>query len=183
MQKVPLWFPLALAGFFTLFNSALLPEVKLFSLVPLLVFFYNRFSFAKALWISALCGLGIDLLSSEFRLGLHALEYSLVTFALYHQKKHFFEEKPLAFSLFTILISVVATIVELCLIAVFDKPLPLSEKLLVTDLVILPLIDALYAFVCFSLPIRFYLHVKKVGWSTLLGKAVKEVQEKESTEL
>ena len=185
-MKVPLLLPFSIASFFALFGSALFPEIKLLSFAPFLALLYNRLSLPASLWVAALCGCFIDLLSSEFRLGLHALGYSLGTFLLYHQKRHFFEDKPLAFSLFTLLISSVLTLLELLLISIFDKALPLSTKLLLTDLLLLPAADGCYAFVCFSCPMMLYLHIKKVGLRVFWNRLIKPLRlfgkkQKEST--
>ena len=164
MRQIPLLFPFFLSLFFAICGTAILPHIRLLSFSPFLALLYNRCSFHKSLWIASLCGLSIDLFSSEFRLGIHALNYCLTTFLLYNQKQHFFEDKPLALSLFTALISVVSTIMQLLLISIFDRALPLSFKLFYIDLIIMPLADGLYAFLWFSCPIMLYLHFKKIGW-------------------
>lgn len=164
MRQVPLYFSFSLALFFALFGTVFLPHVRLLAFSPFLALLYNRSSFTTSLWIASLCGLAIDLLSSEFRLGIYALNYSLTTLLLYKQKRHFFEDKPLALSLFTILISIVSTILQLLLISIFDRALPLSGKLLITDLIIMPIVDAIYAFLWFSCPMMLFLYIKKIGW-------------------
>ncbi|MBS0604083.1 MAG: mreD [Verrucomicrobia bacterium] len=176
MRQIPLLFPFSLALFVALFGTAIIPHIKLLAFAPFLALLYNRKSFQTSLWIGSLCGLGLDLLSSEFRLGLHALNYCLTTLLLYKQKRHFFEDKPLALSLFTLLISVVSTVLQLVLISVFDRTLPLSGKLLITDLAIMPVVDALYAFLWFSCPIMFFLHVKKIGWRAFCTKVLRGVR-------
>lgn len=170
MRQVPLYFPFSLALFFALFGSALMPQVHLFAFAPFLALLYNRSSLMASLWIASICGLIVDLLSSEFRLGIHALNYCLATLLLYKQKRHFFEDKPLAVSLFTLLISAISTVLQLVLISIFDRSLPLSAKLLITDLILLPAIDAVYAFLWFSCPMLLFLHIKKIGWRAFSAK-------------
>jgi rod shape-determining protein MreD len=170
MRQVPLIFTFSLALFFALCGTVLLPHVRLLAFSPFLAILYNQTRFVKSLWIGSLCGLAVDLLCSEFRLGIHALNYCLTTLLLYKQKKHFFEDKALALSLFTVIISVVSTLLQFFLISVFDHALPLSGKLLVTDLMIMPLADAIYAFLWFTCPMMLYLHIKKVGWRTFYTK-------------
>jgi rod shape-determining protein MreD len=170
MRQVPLYFSFSLAIFFTLFGSVFLPHVRLLTFSPFLALLYNQSNFLKSLWLASLCGLIVDLLSSEFRLGIHALNYCLTTLLLYAQKKHFFEDKPLALSLFTLLISIVSTLIQLVLISIFDRALPLSGKLLVTDLILMPAIDGLYAFLWFSCPILLFLSIKKTGWRAFWTK-------------
>jgi rod shape-determining protein MreD len=172
MRQIPLLFSFSLACFFAVFGTAITQEFKLFAFAPFLAIVYNRTELQKALWIAALCGAFIDLLSSEFVLGLHAVCYSLTTLMLFKQKKHFFEDKPLALSLFTALISMVATGMQLLLISIFDRALPLSVKLLMTDFLLMPLLDGVYAFFWFSCPMMLYLHIKKVGWRAFYSKVL-----------
>ena len=102
MRQVPFFFPFSIAAFFALFATALFPQVKFLAFSPFLALLYNRSNFHTSLWIASLCGLMIDLLSSEFRLGIHALTYCLATFLLYQQKKHFFSKiSSLALSLYS----------------------------------------------------------------------------------
>ena len=170
MRQVPLYFSFALAVFFALFGTVFLPHVHLLAFSPFLALLYSRHSFMASLWIASLCGLAIDLLSSEFRFGIHALNYCLTTLVLYRRKRHFFEDKPLALSLFTFFISIVSTILQLLLIALFDRALPLSGKLLITDLLLMPAADALYAFVWFSCPMMLFIYIKKIGWHAFFTK-------------
>jgi rod shape-determining protein MreD len=163
MRQVPLLFPFALALLFTLAGTALLPHVKLFAFAPFLALLYNRCSFQSSLWLASLCGLVIDLSSSEFRLGVHALQFCLTTLLLYQQKRHFFEDKPLALCLFTLLISSVSTLLQLLLVSIFNQAIPFSGMLLATDFFVMPLLDAVYALVWFCCPMMLYAHIQKVG--------------------
>ncbi len=170
MRQAPLVLPFFLALFFALCGNVFLPWVHLFAFSPFLALLYYKTSFAKSLWIASLCGIVIDLLSSEFRFGVHSLNYCLITLLLYQQKKHFVEERSLALSLFTLLISAASTLVQFFLISIFDRALPFSGKLLITDLVIMPLADATYAFIWFTCPMKLYVHIKKVGWKAFYSK-------------
>jgi rod shape-determining protein MreD len=170
MRQIPLIFPFSIACFFALFESALFSSVKLFAFSPFLAFLYNRSNFQTSLWIASLCGLLIDLFSSEFRFGTHALGLCLTTLLLYRQKKHFFEDKPIALCLFALLIAATSSLLQLLLISIFDRALPFSMGLLATDLVLMPLVDASYAFVCFCCPMLLYLHIKKIGWKVFVAK-------------
>jgi hypothetical protein len=170
MRRVPLIFTFALALIFAICGTVFLPHVRLLAFSPFLALLYNQTTFIKSLWIASLCGLTVDLLCSEFRLGIHALNYCLTTLLLYKQKKHFFEDKALALSLFTAIVSVMSTIWQFFLISVFDHALPLSGKLIITDLMIMPLADAAYAFLWFTCPMMLYSHIKKVGWRAFYTK-------------
>jgi rod shape-determining protein MreD len=176
MSPVPLLFTFSLALFFAICGTVFLPHIRLLAFAPFLGLLYNQTSFVKSLWLASLCGLAIDLLCSEFRLGIHALNYCLTTLLLYKQKRHFFEDKPLALSLFTVPISIVSTLLQVFLISIFDHALPLSGKLLVTDLMIMPLADAIYAFLWFTCPMMLFIHIKKVGWSAFCSKLLSHLR-------
>ncbi len=164
MKQLSLFIPFTIACFFALFNSALLPQIKFLVFSPFLAILYNRGSFQICLWIACLCGLIIDCFSTDLRLGIHALNYCLVTVVLYKQKHHFFEDKPLAICLFTALISIVSTLIQWILIPLCGQSFTLSKGLMATDLLLMPLIDTAYAFLCFCCPLMLYSHIKKIGW-------------------
>lgn len=170
MRQVPLWFPFGIASCFALFGTVFLTPIKLFSFAPFLALLYQRKSFISSLWIAALCGLIIDLFSSEWRLGIHSLNYCVTTFFLYKQKRHFFEDKALSLCLFTLLISIFSSLLQLLLISLFERSLPLSKSLFATDLFLLPIVDGIYAFVAFYSPMCLFLHIKKIGWRTFIHR-------------
>jgi hypothetical protein len=120
---------------------------------------YYAKPFPKAVGLSLLCGLLLDLMSSEFRFGIITLTAVATTLLLYAQKKHFFEDKPLAFSLFTAVISAVFFAIHLCLVYCLDRGAPITAALMV-----MPLLDGLYAFLWFTCPLKLYKYVKKRGW-------------------
>lgn len=182
MNQVPLLFSFSLALFFALWGTALLPHLRLLAFAPFLALLYNKRSFVKSLWIASLCGLIIDLLCSELRLGVHALNYCGTTLLLYKQKRHFFEDKALALSLFTLLISIVSTILQFFLISIFGQGLPLSAKLILADLLVMPVADAVYAYLWFTCPMLLYAYIKKVSWRTLYSKILFFFSKKENQE-
>ncbi|MBI3236693.1 MAG: hypothetical protein HYZ48_03200 [Chlamydiales bacterium] len=168
MRTIPLAFPLFLAILALLFGTALFPNLHLFAFSPFFAIVYNKRSLIASLWITALCGTFLDLISSELTFGLTPLYLVLTTCALYRAKKHFFEDKPLSLSLFTALISSVATLLHIATTTIFDRAIhTLSWKFALIDLIIMPMIDAIYAFIWFYLPMRGYLHIRKVGFKTL----------------
>lgn len=146
-----------------MFGTVFFPNIRLFAFAPFLALVYNRRTFVSSLWIATLSGIVIDLLCSQLRFGLYALNYSLTTVLIYRQKKHFFEDKPLALSLFTALVSCTSTLLQLFLTYAFDKGLPFTWKLALTDLIGMPAIDALYAYLWFSCPMQLYEYVQKGG--------------------
>lgn len=166
--------PFILALFALLFSSIFFPSLKLLPFAPFLAIAYNRSSFVRSLYLSLICGLLIDLLSSEVRFGFATLSTCMTTAILYRQKRHFFEDKPLALSLFTIVISLVFTSLSFVLVNFFGKSLPLTRKFFMSDLVIMPLIDGAYAFFWFTCPLKFYNHIRKIGIRSYFKKLIKK---------
>jgi rod shape-determining protein MreD len=164
VHSVPLLFPFGLCAFFALFGSALEPSLRLFAFSPFFAFLYHRTPLHVSLWISALSGLLIDLISSETRLGSYALISSLTTLVLQNKRHRFFEDKPLSMGIFTVLISAVATVIQWISSPFFGKSIRLSLGLFCTDFVLMPLCDALYGFVLIYCPMLLFAYVKKVGW-------------------
>ena len=161
MRCIPLWFPCSLAVVVAIFGTALLPQIRLFAFAPLLAVLYNQKTLIYSLWIASLCGVLIDLLSSDMHFGLYALNYCLTTLLIYKQKHHFFDDKPLALSLFTALISFTSTLIQFFLIAISDQGIPITWKLALTDLIGMPLIDAIYAYLWFTCPMQLYIYIQK----------------------
>jgi rod shape-determining protein MreD len=176
MRSVPLLFFFALALVTALFGSILFPFFPLNSFAPFLAIVFYAAPFSKALWISCGCGLILDLLSSEFHFGLHALTLIATTALLFHQKRHFFEEKPIALSIFTAVISCVATLLQLIFVPLFDRGITFSTLSFLTDAIALSLLDGLYGFLWFTCPMRLYIYIKKKGWKALLQKPKNEEQ-------
>ncbi len=176
MKQCPLYFPFLLGLLSALFGTAFFPYFHLIAFAPFLAIAYNRTSIISCLWLAVLCGVIIDLLSSQLRFGLHTLNYSLVTVLLYKQRHHFFEDKSLSLSIFTALISSLSTLLQLLLLYAFDKTLPFTWKLVITDLIGMPLVDALYAYIWFTCSIKAFLYVKKVGVVPLLKKCIRSIR-------
>ena len=163
MRRIPLWFPFSLAAVMAIFGTVFFPNIRILAFAPFFALVYNRKSFVTSMWIATLCGILIDLLCSQLKFGLYALNYCLTTFLIHRQKKHFFEDKPTALSLFTMLVSCTSTLLQLLLTYAFDKGLPFTWKLALTDLVGMPLVDALYAYLWFFCPMQCYAFVQKGG--------------------
>lgn len=164
MRKVPLLFPFMLALSFILFGHIFFPYLRLSAFAPFLAILYNRTTVSKALWISFGCGIIIDLISSHTRLGIYALNFVLTTALLYPQRKHFFEEKASALSLFATLIAALSTLLQFFLISIFDKGVPLSLTTLFSDVVLMSIFDGVYAFLWFTCPMKLYIYIQKQEW-------------------
>lgn len=153
-MKPKIIYSFIISTFATLFVSALFPHFKPIFYAPFLVISFFNTTFIISLWLSCLGGLMVDLLSSS-HMGLYALVYTLCTAIFYRQKKYF-KDTPTNIALFTILISLAYTVINVILLFIFDKGINISLLWFLTDFIGLSLIDGIYAFVCFAFPITAY---------------------------
>lgn len=171
IRAIPLLFFFALALVPAIFGSILFPLLPLSAFAPFLAIVYYVAPFSRALWISFGCGLLLDLLSSEFHFGVHALTLTCTSTLLFHQKKHFFEDKPLAVFLFTAVISSLSAILMLLFVHIFDRGIPFSLSALVTDMIVLPFLDGAYGFLWFTCLGRLYIYIKKKKWKIVFKQS------------
>lgn len=138
-----------------------LPHIALLAFAPFLSLSILRCEMGKALWFSALAGVLMDLASSD-PIGIHALNYVLVSALLFRFKKHFLYEEPFHLSLLSALVSSVSTGLQLILLFLFDRRVPIEGKWIFLDLVGMPVIDGLFAFVWFAAPLSLIHQLKKM---------------------
>jgi rod shape-determining protein MreD len=137
---------------FFLILPSMLPNFRLFYFIPFLIIVFYQKSQTETFLFAFICGLIIDLLSPNIHLGVFALNYCLTTFILYTQKKNFFSDSLTTLPIMTFLFSIISTILQVFFRRIFDMPIYISLHWIVTDMVIMPIFDAVYAFVVFILP-------------------------------
>lgn len=169
-HKTPLLFSFILAALATSYASVFFPHFHLHTFAPFLALLYCRCSKMSSIWIGSLCGLFFDLFSSEIKFGIYALSFGATSYILYPQKKRFYSDKPLALCLFSFLISVSITLFLFVFSRSSTFSFMYSIKWFVSDFVMMPFFDALYAFLWFSLPIYFYSYCKKMSVRSHLSK-------------
>jgi hypothetical protein len=160
-------FPFFLSLFVAFFRTGFLPHLHLMAFAPFLGLLYQKKRFIPSLYGAFACGLIMDLISSELRFGLFAFSYLLVTCLFYRYKRHFFEDNAFSLSLFTALISFAASLIHLFFLACFATKVAFSIKFIGTDLIFMPLLDAIYAFLWFTCPMRLLRTLQKRGWENL----------------
>ena len=163
-KKLKIFLLLFISLFSMIFFSSFF-DIKFIYFAPFIVFLFYRFSFITVLWIAVLLGFFQDLFSSSF-FGISAISYLLSTIILYREKR-FFNDKPVNLSLFTIIFSLIYSIFNPLLFFIFDKKINLSIKWLAADLVIFPLLDGIYAFILFAMPILLIERTTKFGFKNL----------------
>jgi rod shape-determining protein MreD len=153
----------ALAHTALLLQGILLPRLAILAFAPYLALVMMRCETSKALWLSTLAGIMIDLLSDD-PIGIHALNYVIVTALLIRAKMHFSHEQPLHLSVYTALISSLSTVLQLVLLFLFDRRVPFEGRWFFTELIGMPVMDALYSFIWFTAPLSLFEKLKKM-WS------------------
>lgn len=178
MKKYPLWPFFLISLFFTFYSSALLPGYTFIPFAPFLTIAFNRYPLTRALYLAAGCGLIMDLLSTLAPFGFHALVYVIATFCLYRFRL-FFVEKALGVSSFTVLFSVISTLVERLLLNLFGITIPFTWKGAATDFLIMPLLDGFYAFLWFSCPLMLYYFLRRQWFRFLFFRKETKKKNKE----
>ena len=150
-----------LSLFCALIGPVVLPSMRLLAFAPFLVILYTRLPLNHCLWCAFGCGFLIDLLSSNMQLGAHALNYVLVTLVLFRIRKFFFAHKPVALALFTALFSILSCTLQLIIMAMYGQHLRFGLVGFLSDFIVMPLCDAIYAFLGYTCPIYAYRGLRK----------------------
>lgn len=162
MKRSSLILPFCLALFALLFGSVFFPNLRLIAFAPFLAITFWKRSFFTSLWIAALSGLIVDLLTSQVRFGLFSLSYCLTALLLYGRAHKFHEQKPFSLVFFSVFISAVFSLTHALLLALFEGGLPISFLLLSREVFLMSIVDAFYAFFWFTCPLMVYNYRKKV---------------------
>ncbi|MBN4066631.1 mreD [Simkania negevensis] len=149
----PIVYSFFLSFILTLSLPVLWPSLHLAYFSPFFAVAYYRRSFLWCLLLSLIAGALLDLFSSTGPLGMHALNFCLTTALIYHKKRFFYQDALTTIPIITTLISAVSTLLHLSLLSFFGEQLPITKTLLLTDIVIMPLVDGVYAFLLFTLPL------------------------------
>lgn len=140
-------------------------NIKFTYFAPFIIFLFFRFSFISILWLSTILGLIQDLFSASF-FGINAICYLICSMLLFREKR-FFNEKPINLSIFTAIFSLVFSITTPLLFFILDKKMKLTLKWIATDLAAFPILDGIYAFIFFAVPILFFEKTTKTGFKNL----------------
>jgi hypothetical protein len=133
------------------------PPVKILGFLPLITISILKLTKPKSAWISFFSGLGLDLLSMNTPLGFFALNYTLSTLFLQRYRKLFSEENLFSLGLLAYTFSFISTLIHIVLYTFIDLHLKASIFTYLTDLLLMPFIDTLYAFIFGIIPFKLYL--------------------------
>lgn len=158
LQEKPLGILFIICLLFHLFSPLYFFEWPLLFFSPFLVILYYQRSFLNSLWWSLSCGLILDFLSSSAHVGIFSANYVLTTFILYHQQRNYFADSFSTLPLMIFLFSCLSTIIQVVALFTFGKGFIFSQYWIFTDLLLMPILDAIYGTCCFVIipSILFY---------------------------
>lgn len=142
--------------FFTLFSQILEPSFRLNFFAPFLIIVFYQSSFLSSLYLALLAGLIIDIFASPLRFGVYALNYTITSAFLYGQRKNYFSDSLMTLPIMTFLFAVVSTVLQVCLLLIFSKIPNISIAWFFSDLLLMPALDAFFAFCWFILGSMFF---------------------------
>lgn len=138
-----------------LFQGVLLPGFPILAFAPFFALCCLRSSLKSTLWLAAAAGAWVDLFSDD-PIGLHALNYTVISAIFYHFKRRFSHEDPIHLGIYTSLISAASTLLQLFLLFLFDRRVPVSGKWALADWIGMPIVDGLYALICLAGPLKLF---------------------------
>lgn len=144
-----------------IFQAIFIPQITILAFSPFLALALLRSSLYQTLWLSVLAGSVMDLMSND-PIGVHALNYVIVSALLFKVKKHFLYDEPFHLSLLTTILSFLSTVFQVFLLFLFDRRVPLQGRWVLADFIGMPVIDGLYAFVWFAASLTAYSKLKKM---------------------
>lgn len=163
LDRKSLSFALVISIIFALAMPSVFPHWRIMFFAPYLIIYYYQKSYLSSLWASFACGLFIDIFSADARMGLHGLGYCLTTCLLYRLRVYFFADSWSTLALMTFFFSMIAAGFELALMNIIEHAVGTSWQWVLTDLVYMPAVDALYAFFFFIFPAFFFSRQSKRG--------------------
>lgn len=152
---------LVISFLFSLLLSLIVPsffsKVEVSFLIPALVMSFYFVSLKSVAWIALGSGLFLDILNLLPRLGFLGSSYLATALLLYGWRLYFFKDAFSTLPIMTYLFSMFSSILQALIALLFDLPsFSLSVSWLVFDCFIMPLLDAGYALLFFSLPHLLY---------------------------
>lgn len=165
MQKKLIWIFFGFTTFFTLFGTAFITHVRFLPYTAFLAYITSKKPLKSTICYSFLCGLILDLFTTELPFGSYSVMMILSTSSIYPQKWLIFHDKFFSLFLNTFIISF-----NLSLITWFSKILlglnsPLSFTIFLREALLMPLFDGVFAFVCLTLPLKGLQILKKKGFN------------------
>lgn len=139
----------------TLLSPALSSWVSLSFFPPYLLMILYKKGLSKSIVQAFFCGLIVDLLTASTPIGFWVLIFILTLFFINRIKHFFFAEKWMTWPFLTLIFSQISTLLYFALLNIFCTKTYLSVQWALTDLIVLPCLDGLFALLFFSIPYHF----------------------------
>jgi rod shape-determining protein MreD len=145
-----------------------LPSISINAYIPWIAITILRApkqkNFLKPLFGSAGAGILLDLLSDS-PLGLYPICYTVTAAFFFRFRNRFHYDQPLQLALFSSLLSLFTSGVQIFILFLFDRRVPLSGEWFLINWLSSSLIDGIYSLLWFSGPL--YLWIKASRYWTL----------------
>ena len=172
VQKEIIW-PFFLIALFFVVTS----PISVIAFAPFLVISYYRYSFFGSLWVSAGCGLIVDVLAST-PFGMNAMNYCGVTCFLFRYRIYFVNT-PIGMAALTFVFSILSSVATTVLSSFIAISFPFSLMGILTDFFLMSLLDGVYSLVCFSFPLFLYRLIRRQWFRFLFFR--EEIKKKKET--
>lgn len=140
----------------TIIFAPLLFTVPINLMAPAIVVLIQRFNQLRCLKFALITGIIIDLLSGYNQLGHFAASYSITTLILYRYRHRVFHDTVWALPLMTYIFSATLELSS----ALLNNPGKIHFSWFVTEILLIPLLSACYAFALFP-TVTFLLNYRK----------------------
>jgi hypothetical protein len=112
---------------------------------------YKTSEFTRVLWLSALPGFILDLISNH-PFGLFPVSFTLTAALLFRVRTYFLQDEILPFSLFTFIVSIASHILELFFFFLFDRRASFPGEWELLKVFYTGVADGIYALLLFGIP-------------------------------
>lgn len=163
LSKIRFWPYICLSTLCFLLTPVFFPSLHLSFFVPCLIVAFYQKKLIEVLWLAFGFGLLLDLSTSHSFFGLYTSSYCLAVAILYPQKKHFFADYLTTLPVLTFLAAALVTLVQATLFYMLQKNVVLGGAWFLTDILVMPLLDACYAFIIFLLPSLLFGKQRRYG--------------------
>lgn len=147
----------------TLFSPTLVPQLRLTFFAPFLIMACYQKTLLSSLWLAVMCGLILDLLVAHSHFGLCALDFCLTIALIYPQRRNFFADSLGTLPAMTFFFASISALIMGVLLYNVEMENVFSWPWVLTDLVLMPMGDAGYAFICFILPALLFGKQRRRG--------------------
>ncbi len=167
IKSVPgVLFAIAFSLFMTLIVPNVFVSLRLLFVVPPCIFALYIFSSKNALWTAFLLGCFLDAIQYTPLFGMLGLCFLLTQIFLLRLRQFFFQDLLSTLFILTFLFSSISTLLKGVFILLLGFSNPFTISWILSDVLFMPCVDAIYAFICFSMPITWLQRRRMRGGET-----------------